>query len=308
MQREQRAQVNPKIPLQTFQCPPSETELRKGGIHNELESHVRQRTAEVTAASAALREEITECRPSPEQLTRMVEQAQRAAVLEERNRLAREIHDTLAQGLTGVVVHLQAAVDVDTTDPADRQAHIKQALLLAKDSLAEARHSVWALRPHALEKSDLYGALRTLLGQMTAGTDLCARCRVAGTPYPLSPEVETHLLRIGQEALTNTLKHARASELCLDVAFESAQVRLRVQDNGQGFAPDRQASQGFGLRGIRERADSLGAEITITSQPGQGTELVITVPVSPPAEREPAMPQERSLPCLRTHPALPSAS
>jgi signal transduction histidine kinase len=251
--------------------------------HNELERRVLERTAQLAAANAALQKELAERRQAAEQLTRLTERAQRAAVLEERNRMAREIHDTLAQGLTGVVVHLQAAEDVDTTDPADRQAHITQALLLAKESLTEARHSVWALRPHALEKSDLYGALLTVTEQMTAGTTLCARCRVEGTPYPLPPEVESNLLRIGQEALTNTLKHAGASELCLEVAFESAQVRLRVRDNGQGFDPERPAAEGFGLRGLRERAESLGAELLLTSHPGQGTQIVISVPVSPPS-------------------------
>ena len=213
------------------------------------------------------------------QLTRLAEQAQQSAVLEERNRLAREIHDTLAQVLTGIVVQLQAAENVHTTDPSDRQAHVTTARLLAKEGLTEARHSVRALRSHALEDTDLAGALANLTQQMATGTGLQAVCHVCGTPYLLPPDVESNLLRIGQEAFTNTLKHACAGKVEIELVYKPGQVRLLVQDNGQGFDPDLPPTEGYGLIGMRERAQNIGAELTITSQPGYGTEVVVTVPL-----------------------------
>ena len=148
-------------------------------------------------------------------------------MLQERNRIAREIHDTLAQVLTGIVVQLQAAQDFYTTDPSDRQAHIAAALLLAKEGLTEARRSVWALRPQALENSDLGSALTNLI-QMATGIGIHAICHVCGTPYLLPPDVESNLLRIGQEGFTNILKHAGASEIQIELIYKPGQVRLRV--------------------------------------------------------------------------------
>lgn len=214
------------------------------------------------------------------QITRLAEHAQQMAVLEERNRLAREIHDTLAQGLTGIIIQLQAAEDIDTTD-AEREAHIAQASLLAKSSLAEARRSVRALRPQVLEEMDLYNALTHLLNQMTKGTGVQSVCQMSGSLFPLPPEVESNLLRIAQEAFTNTLKHAHASEIQIELIYNSAQVQLRVQDNGCGFNLELPLTVGYGLLNMRERANSIGADLTITSQPGQGTVVGIAVSVAP---------------------------
>lgn len=219
------------------------------------------------------------------QLTRLAEQTQQSAVLKERNRIAREIHDTLAQVLTGIVVQLQAAEDVHTTDPSDRQAHIATARQLAKQGLTEARRSVRALRPQALEGNDLTGALANLIKQMGTGTGLQTVCRVQGTPYFLSPDVESNLLRIAQEAFTNILKHAGASEIQIELVYDPGQVRLRVLDNGQGFDPNLTPTESYGLIGMRERTQSIGAELTITSQPREGTEVLVVVPILSPGQR-----------------------
>ncbi len=219
------------------------------------------------------------------QLTRLAEQAQQSAVLKERNRIAREIHDTLAQVLTGIVVQLQAAEDVHTTEPSDRQAHIATARQLAKQGLTEARRSVRALRPQALEGNDLTGALANIIEQMGMGTALQTVCRVQGTPYFLSPDVESNLLRIAQEAFTNILKHAGASESQIELVYDPGQVRLRVLDNGQGFNPNLTVTESYGLIGMRERTQSIGAELTITSQPGEGTEVLVVVPILSPGQR-----------------------
>jgi signal transduction histidine kinase len=211
------------------------------------------------------------------QLTHLSEQSRHSAVLEERNRLAREIHDTIAQGLTGIVIQLQAAQDVDTTDPNDRQAHITQARHLAEASLAEARRSVRALRPLVLEGTNLAGALTSLNTQLTLSTSLHSTFGTSGTPYPLPPDVEINLLRIAQEAVNNTLKHAKASEIQIELIYQPHRVQLRVQDNGQGFDPTLPTG-GYGLLGMQERAHHIGATLTLSSQPGIGTDVQVQVP------------------------------
>lgn len=211
------------------------------------------------------------------QLTRLAKQAQQSAVIEERNRLAREIHDTLAQGLTGIIVQLQAAEDVHTADPEDRQAHIDRARTLARESLMEARRSVRALRPQALEAADLYGALSSLIKQKTSSTGIEMTCQLLGTPYLLPEEVENNLLRIAGEAITNALRHAQATRICLELTYENSQVRLSVQDNGLGFDPELPVLGGFGLIGMQERVRLIGAQLTISSRPEGGSMVAVMV-------------------------------
>lgn len=213
------------------------------------------------------------------QLTSLAQQAQQSAVLEERNRLAREIHDTLAQVLTGVVVQLQAAEDIHTTDANDRQMHIATARLLAKEGLTEARRSVQALRPQVLEDTDLAGALTNFTARMAIGSGLQVVCQVLGTPVMLPEDVESNLLRIAQEAFTNTLKHAQADAVEIQLSYHTGCVQLRVQDNGQGFDSSLSLAQGYGIVSMRERSQKIGAEITIASQLGQGTTITVTVPI-----------------------------
>ena len=214
-------------------------------------------------------------------MTRLSEQVKETAVLEERNRMAREIHDTLAQSFTGVVIQLEAAKRIVTTEPDATRTHLTRASSLAREGLAEARRSVQALRPQALETQDLPTALVQLVKQVTANTTIVADAIVEGSPYPLLPEVELNLLRISQEALTNTLKHAQAKTVYLRLRFELNAVQLCIVDDGQGFDPDRARTRpGFGLIGIQERADRLNAQLTVTSQIGIGTTIALSVPVS----------------------------
>ena len=214
------------------------------------------------------------------QLARLAEQGQQSAVLEERNRMAQEIHDTLAQGFTGIVVHLEVAEDALTGESEEARTHLQRAQNLARQSLAEARRSVWALRPHALEGADLAGALKNLADQVTAGTPIQVKFSIRGTARPLPAKVEANLLRIGQEALTNVLKHARAKEVRIELSFEGEAVCLGVSDDGVGFDPSlRAANAGFGLVGMWERAQGMGGELTLTSQPGHGTQVFVAVPL-----------------------------
>jgi PAS domain S-box-containing protein len=204
--------------------------------------------------------------------------AEAASILEERNRMAREIHDTLAQSFTGILLHIGAATEQMAQKQETAQAHLKTVDALARTGLAEARRSVAALRPQLLEEGDLFTALRYLTTQMQASTAIHITCEISGTAYALPPDVENHLLRIGQEALTNAIKYAHATEIRLELVCEQTQCLLRVKDNGQGFAVEQNAlGRGFGLLGMSERAEQMGGTLSIKSQPWQGTEVVVIV-------------------------------
>jgi signal transduction histidine kinase len=212
------------------------------------------------------------------QLNEFAEQSRRAAIVEERNRMARDIHDTLAQGLTGVIVQLQAAEDA-TAKGYDKEAadHLQSARDLARAGLSEARRSVRALRPQALEDASLWEALQTMIKNATAGTDLHTDFQRRGKVRELPPIVQKNLLHIGQEALTNTLKYAHANRFETRLTFNQTQVRLELQDNGVGFKI-KGRRDGFGLIGMKERVSQLGGQLTVTSARGKGTKIVVVSP------------------------------
>ena len=207
--------------------------------------------------------------------------AQFAAVLAERARIARDLHDTLAQGVVGISAQLQAVKARLGTAPDAASRHLDLAVEMVRFTLVEVRRSVWNMRAEALEKGNLVEALSATAKQLSP--DRPIEVAVQGTPRPLAGEVESHLLHIGQEALSNAIRHAAASEIRIDVAFEGPQVRLRVQDNGRGFATDRPVSMQeghFGLIGMRERIEKLGGRLSINSQQGRGTEVEAVVSVA----------------------------
>jgi PAS domain S-box-containing protein len=204
--------------------------------------------------------------------------AEAALILEERNRMAREIHDTLAQAFTGILVQATGANQVLMDDLEATQGHLEMIDELARTGLTEARRSVTALRPQLLEEGDLSSALHRLVVQMRSTTDTALMYEVRGTAYFLPSEVENNLLRIGQEALTNAIKHAEASEIRLRLTYKTTRCVLQVKDNGRGFGVGNTSlSNGFGLLGMSERAANIGAQLTIQSQPGQGTAIVVIV-------------------------------
>src|SRR6266436_2611828 len=220
------------------------------------------------------------------QLTRLSLQSRQSAVTAERNRMARDIHDTLAQGFTGVIVQLEAVEEAMSKDQAVKASgHLDRAGELARESLREARRSVQALRPQALEEKQLSEALKDLIDKMTVGTTLRAEFTLRGHPRELSAEWEANILRIGQEVLTNVLRHARASEFKVLLAFDSREIRLDLRDNGRGFDPGRR-HEGFGLQGLRERAEGLGCQISIHSGEGKGTAISIVLPLTTASERD----------------------
>ncbi|MBW4442068.1 MAG: DUF4118 domain-containing protein [Plectolyngbya sp. WJT66-NPBG17] len=209
---------------------------------------------------------------------RELKQAEEASILEERNRMAREIHDTLAQAFTGILVQVGAATQVLTDDIEATQAHLDMIDELARTGLTEARRSVAALRLQLLDEGNLQSALHRLITQMRAVTDTALIYEVKGTAYSLPAEVEHNLLRIGQEALTNAIKYANAGEIWLELAYDDNQCSLCVKDDGQGFGVGSILPiGGFGLLGISERAEQMGSQLTIKSQPGQGTEIKVIV-------------------------------
>lgn len=201
-----------------------------------------------------------------------------AAILEERSRLAREIHDTLAQAFVGVVTLLEAAKDAAVRRPEKAQACVLDALRAARDGLDEARRSVRALRPLPLDGGDLSQALRRLAERPGDGGAAVA-VHVHGPPRPLAAEVEQELYRIAQEALANSLRHARASAIGIELAFEPAAVRLAIRDDGDGFDPHAtEPPATFGLLGMRERAARVGGTLSVASVPGGGTVVTALVP------------------------------
>ncbi len=206
--------------------------------------------------------------------------AQFSAVLEERSRLAREIHDTLAQGFIGIRMQLEAGTKSLSGSPEAAQRHFDLARSIANFSLAEARQFVWGLRSHALEEGDLATALYDFGNHLKANASINIVLRVLGTPRRLPGSAETDILRIGQEALTNAVKHADPSEIRVELDFEEKTLRLCVADNGRGFDADRagaMSSDHFGLIGMRERAARIGGQLAITSDPGKGTRVDLEV-------------------------------
>jgi len=201
--------------------------------------------------------------------------------------MARDVHDTLAQGFTGVIVQLEAAEDaISEGDRQDADRHLRQAGELARRSLSEARRSVHALRPQALEEVNFWQALKGIIKSTTVGTTLQTRFEAKGKVPVLPPAWQANLLRIGQEALSNTLKYARARQFRTRLTANAKELRLELCDDGDGFRV-RERHDGVGLAGMRERAEEMGGEFKIVSLRGKGTKITVILPRG--ARRQPAV-------------------
>ena len=211
---------------------------------------------------------------------RLARESRDLAVLEERNRMAREIHDTLAQGFTGIILQLEAAEQALEADANQAQEHINRARQLARESLNEARRSVWALRPQQLEQLSLTAALHRQLESLAQDTGISADFDTNGNESTLTAEIENALLRICQEALANVRKHARATSVRVNLAFQKKVVKLTIDDNGIGFDPSARLENRFGLISMRERTRLLGGSMEIRSEKGKGTRLEIELPLN----------------------------
>ncbi|MER5990360.1 sensor histidine kinase [Streptomyces viridosporus] len=215
-----------------------------------------------------------------------------AGVLAERDRLAREIHDTLAQGFSSIQLLLRAAERALPNAPENAARYVDQARQAAVDNLAEARRLVAALTPPTLEGTTLAGALERLCTTTSNRHRLTARFHLTGDLAPLATAHEVALLRIAQSALANTVRHAEATTAEVTLSYLGDRIALDVVDDGRGFdparlpAPDPEAG-GFGLTAMRARVQALGGTLTVASAPGHGTALAVQLPLTPPAETDP---------------------
>ena len=206
-------------------------------------------------------------------------------VLAERQRLAGEIHDTLVQGFTSIVLQLETAEFSFLDDPSKARVHMLRALNAARDNLTEARSVLRALRPEVLEREPFETALGRIVQKWEESTGIRAELTVTAQPVPLSPQVEIALMRAAQEALMNVHKHARADRVSLTLSYMGDVVILDVQDDGQGFGgahPTPQNgmnSKGYGLIAMRERVSQLGGQVAVETAPDEGTTLVVEIPL-----------------------------
>jgi ligand-binding sensor domain-containing protein/signal transduction histidine kinase len=208
-------------------------------------------------------------------------ESQFAAVLAERNRIAREIHDNLAQELLGISVQLEVVARTMPSGAEVASSHLNRVRMLVRHGIAEARRYVWDLRSQALDHSDLPTALSDTARRLTADTEVQAQVEVNGSFRSLGQLVEGNLLRIGQEAINNAVKHAQAERILINLKFDVGRVQLSVQDNGRGFdqqSSGRPAQGHFGLTSMHERAEQIGGTLSIQSN-GSGTEVIVEVPI-----------------------------
>jgi signal transduction histidine kinase/ligand-binding sensor domain-containing protein len=209
--------------------------------------------------------------------------ARYSAVLAERNRISQDIHDTFAQNLAGIALQLDAMTMQLEEIPPGVKERIDEACNLTRYSLAEVRRAVGDLRSDELEREELPSALPAIARKMAANSAVEPAIQVVGTPKRLNPVTEKNLLRIFQEALANALKHANAQAIDIELRYGPEDLILRVRDDGRGFDAERIIPLGighYGLTGMRERTERIGGRLTLRSAPGQGTELLIVVPLS----------------------------
>jgi signal transduction histidine kinase len=211
-----------------------------------------------------------------------------AGILEERQRLSQEIHDTLAQDFTSIVMQLEAAEQLLSEESNGAKSHILKARDTARASLVQARRLVQALRPESLEGASLPEALERVASRWSQETGIKIGFTLTGNPCTLHPEAEVTLLRATQEALTNIQKHAQAHTVSVTLSYMGDQVALDVQDDGRGFDPENQPTHqngaGYGLQTMRERVAQLDGMVVVESSPGLGTTLAVQIPVDDPTE------------------------
>lgn len=215
-----------------------------------------------------------------EQMEIMRQRLRSSAVLEERNRIARELHDTLEQELAGITMQLDLAVDCFQQAPNVAQHALETARDMSRHSMVEARRSVWDLRCQLLENGDLVSALTQIVEPLVPREQTNVDFKVHGIPVRLPGPVEINLLRIGQEAVANAVKHGCAQRVSIELLYSPTSVCLTVSDDGRGFGVSQPSPTGhFGLLDMRERAQSMGSHLRIESEPGHGTRIAVEVPL-----------------------------
>ena len=247
--------------------------VRKDGRQFPVEISLSPiRTREGVVISSIVRD-ITE--------RKRLEQASRhEAILKERNRLARDVHDNLAQGLTSIVLQLEGCEEVLTQNPQEAQKHIVLARSVARSSLEEARRSLVAMHAPILHETSLPDAVEQIISDLRQESSARIELSVHGSPQPLPLETQEHLLRVSQEALRNSIRHAKAKEVRVDLTYDPDAVGIRIEDNGIGFSARKvRGGLGLGLAIMRERASEIGAQFNLRSRPGKGTCVEVLMPV-----------------------------
>ena len=234
------------------------------------ERYDRERSAALADARAAQAENAA-------LQQQLLAQARAAGVLDERQRMAREIHDTLAQGLIGIITQLQAAAHA-ADDAAGWRRHHDSATALARESLAEARRSVHELRPLPLETGRLADALAEVAERWSARHEVTVQVTTTGSVRSMKPAAEDALLRTAQEALANVARHAGATRVGITLSYLDRDVALDVRDDGRGFDPAAGAVTGFGLVAMRQRIEAMAGTLQIESEPGGGTGISACLP------------------------------
>jgi signal transduction histidine kinase len=202
--------------------------------------------------------------------------AEDRAIVDERNRIAREIHDSLGHALTAQSIQLDNAIAFWQLEPTKAYSFLKEAKVLVATALREIRYSVAAMRADPLEDKDLATAINSLCQEFSQRNSIIPQCRVSLT-YPLSNEVKTTLYRIVQEALTNISKHSEATEVMVELKTLPEHLSLLIKDNGTGFDPQQNIT-GFGLQGMRERVTALTGYLQMSSDFGCGCTIAINIP------------------------------
>jgi len=234
--------------------------------HDQLEERVKERTAQLKVEMTARKESEVQFR----------------ATLTERTRLAQELHDTLEQTMTGIALQMDMVASQFGKNPDSASHHLKLARNLMRQSQIDVRRSVWGLRSRATEQFNLTNALITNSRQITDGASMRVEIKTSGEAVALSEVAEENLLRIGQEAITNAVKHSGATLTTINLEFDSSKVILQITDNGKGFVPETCVGPKdghFGLLGIHERTERLGGKLLITSAPENGTTIHVEIPV-----------------------------
>jgi signal transduction histidine kinase len=234
--------------------------------HDQLEVRVKERTEQLKV----------------EMSVRKAAEVEFRAVLAERTRLARELHDTLDQALTGIMLQLETAAKLFERNPAEAGRPLELARRFLRQSRLELRRSIWDLRSRELEQFDLTQALSIAGGQILEGSNIGFELGTTGERLRLPEIVEDNLLRIAQEALANVVKHSGATAVTLQLMFRSDEVALEIRDDGSGLIADRVSGRGeqhFGLLGMTERAKRLGGRLEVSGPPGEGTTVCATIPL-----------------------------
>ena len=235
-----------------------------------LRRRVEERTRELKTAMARLQKET-----------------ETSATLVERDRLAGEIHDSLEQGLNGIMMQLDGVDSKLTDDSTGARHYLEMARNMVRFSRAEVRHSLWNLESELLANGNLGAALTEIARQMSSSNRVHVTIQVSGPVSQLPPATEHHLLRICQEALNNAFKHAEAKNIQITLNYSEKLVRLSVADDGCGFAPDSvltSTGTHLGLRNLRSRARKIKGRLEVISQPSKGTTIEVNVPITAPAE------------------------